>query len=90
MDYSFFLEDALSSYGLPGSFPGLIPKQQDGFDLFATSDGNNWTAVVTDGLGNKFNWGARHLLSDGEYLWLGTANPFNLNPNGGWELWRAK
>ncbi len=90
MDYSFFLEDALTSYGLPGNFPGLIPKQQDGFDLFATSDGDNWSPVVTNGLGNKFNWGARHLLSDGEYLWLGTANPFNLNPAGGWELWRAK
>ena len=90
MDYSFFLEDALGSYGLPGSFPGMVPKQQDGFDVFASSDGNNWAPVITNGLGNKFNWGARHLVSDGEYLWLGTANPFNLNPNGGWELWRAQ
>ncbi len=90
MDYSFFLEDALSSYGLPANFPGIIPKQEDGFDVFASSDGNTWAPVVTNGLGNKFNWGARHLVSDGEYLWLGTANPFNLNPNGGWELWRAQ
>jgi hypothetical protein len=90
MDYSFFLEDSLAQYGLPADFPGKVPIQQHGFDLWASSDGNGWVPVTTNGLGNLYNWGARHLLSDGETLWLGTANPFNLNPAGGWELWRAQ
>ena len=89
MDYSFFMADALTAYGMPTEFPGMVPYQQFGFDLWATSDGANWVPVTINGLGNMYNWGARNLLSDGESLWLGTANPFNLNPAGGWELWQA-
>jgi len=35
------------------------------------------------------NYGARNLLSDGRDLYVGTANPMNLHPNGGWELHRG-
>ena len=90
MDYSYFLVDALSVYGLPAQFPGMVPFQQHGFDIWATKDGQSWSPVTTNGLGSKFNWGARQMTVDGEHLWLGTANPWNLNPQGGWELWSAE
>jgi len=90
MDYSFFLSDALTAYGLPANFPGMVAYQKFGFDLMATGDGATWTTVTTDGLGNQTNWGARWMIDDGDHLYVGTANPFNLSPTGGWELWRAK
>jgi hypothetical protein len=88
MDYSFFMQDALVGYGFPVIFP--IPYQKHGFDVWATKDGLSWQSVTIDGLGNQYNWGARQMLSDGENLWIGTANPFNLNPAGGWEVWKSK
>jgi hypothetical protein len=33
------------------------------------------------------NYGFRTMLCDDEICNLGTANPMNLNPNGGWELY---
>jgi len=87
MDYSLFTHDALTAYALPGNFGGFVPYQKHGFDVWATPDGEQWVPVTTDGLGNQYNWGARQMLSDGQHLWLGTANPFNLSPEGGWELW---
>ena len=90
MDFSFFMSDALAAYGIGGSFPGMKPYQKFGFDLMATPDGITWTPVTIDGLGNETNWGARWLVDDGQYLYLGTANPFNLNAKGGWELHKGK
>ncbi len=89
MDFSRFLVDALAAYGLP-FIPGIFkPYEAFGFDLWATDDGVNWQSVGIDGFGNEFNWGARQMISDGESLWLGTANPFNLSSQGGWELWQG-
>jgi hypothetical protein len=42
-----------------------------------------------DGVGNITNYGIRTMVSD-EALYLGTANPMNLNPQGGWELLRLR
>ncbi|HPD57922.1 MAG TPA: hypothetical protein P5294_11075 [Smithellaceae bacterium] len=47
-----------------------------GFDLYVTSDGNNWSPVTRDGFGDQFNYGGRILLSTDDLLYIGTANPF--------------
>lgn len=47
-----------------------------GFDLFVTSDGNNWSPVTRDGFGDQFNYGGRILLPTDDLLYIGTANPF--------------
>ena len=42
-----------------------------------------------DGLGNFLNYGDRNMISDGASMFIGTANPMNLEPEGGWELWQT-
>jgi hypothetical protein len=42
--------------------------------------------VSLDGMGNYLNYGIRTMITDNTALYLGTANPMNLNPDGGWEL----
>lgn len=42
-----------------------------------------------DGVGNITNYGIRTMVS-ADALYLGTANPMNLNPQGGWELLRLR
>ena len=41
-----------------------------------------------NGAGNEVNYGIRTMQVDpnGEKLYAGSANPFNIDPNGGWEL----
>lgn len=46
--------------------------------------------VSLDGLRNTRNYGVRHLESRAGALWIGTANPFNLDPQGGPELIRMR
>lgn len=54
-----------------------------GFDLWKSHDGIHWFPVSLDGLGNKYNYGARTLFSaSNEKLYLGTANPYE-----GCEVW---
>jgi hypothetical protein len=43
-----------------------------------------------NGLGNNLNYGIRTLVSDDTGLYVGTANPINLAPLGGWELYRIR
>ncbi len=67
---------------------GYNHKSIYGGDLFkiesAAIDAN---PVSLDGLGNELNYGFRTMLNDGKNMFIGTANPSNLNPNaGGWEL----
>lgn len=38
------------------------------------------------GVGNFTNYGVRTMLADNDALFIGTANPINLHPKGGWEL----
>ena len=49
-----------------------------GFDLYSTSDGKSFSAITTDGFGDKFNYGGRTLRTEsaGDALFVGTANPF--------------
>jgi hypothetical protein len=73
-------------------------RNQEGADLFRMTGGwNNSLSPVTlisgNGAGNASNYGIRNLSTDGNRIFLGTANPFNkltsgLAP-GGWELKRT-
>jgi hypothetical protein len=56
-----------------------------GSDLYKTQDGQTWYRVTLDGLGDVGNYGFRTLESVGEYLYIGTANPFD-----GLEIWRGR
>ncbi len=54
-------------------------------------------AVSRDGLGNYLNYGFRTMISADDTLYIGTANPMNLEtltndarPEGGWELLKLK
>jgi hypothetical protein len=76
--------------GDPTPAPGLVqPADALGADLWRF-DMPNAPAIAEniDGLGNYFNYGVRsmNVSPDGQDLILGTANPFNIAPQGGWEL----
>jgi hypothetical protein len=62
--------------------PGL---PREGADLIRFSD-SCVHAESVNGLGNNRNYGLRTMITDGSKLWVGTANPMNLDPKGGWEL----
>ncbi|NOK00461.1 MULTISPECIES: hypothetical protein [Myxococcus] len=66
-----------------------LPKP--GADLFRFGNRNK-SAVAESlrGLGNDTNDGVRTLVSDKKALYVGTANPMNLHPDGGWELLQLK
>ena len=52
----------------------LVLRDKMGFDLYRTSDGVNFSAVTTDGFGDKFDFGVRTFQSTPYGLFLGTAN----------------
>jgi hypothetical protein len=72
---------------------------QEGADLFRMTGGifGNSLSPVTlisgNGAGNTSNYGIRNLSTDGNRIFLGTANPFNKRASGpamgGWELKRT-
>jgi len=47
-----------------------------GADLWRTRDGLLWEPISTNGCNNFYNYGIRTLVSNGDYLFVGTANPF--------------
>ncbi len=69
----------------------LFPEFFFGADLFRFPvPGHPAIPVSVGGVGNHKNYGIRTMLSDEDYLYLGTANPMNLSPEGGWELIELK
>lgn len=48
----------------------------EGFDLYVTSNGTDFTPVTRNGFGDRYNYGGRTLLSTSAGLSVGTANPF--------------
>ena len=73
------------------------PANPFGADLYRFSDlSSGGHPVSLDGLGNSLNYGIRNILPDedgkngDDGLYIGTANPFNLAPAGGWELLRLR
>jgi hypothetical protein len=53
-----------------------IVKNQSGFELWRTRDGENWLPVDRRGFGTPYNIGIRNLVSTPYGLFAGTANPF--------------
>lgn len=67
------------------------PKRGYGADVWRFTDPEGTPQPeVTAGLGNFANYGVRNMLrlDGGNDLIVGTANGLNLEPEGGWELWR--
>lgn len=78
-----------------------IVKNQAGFELWRTKDGENWLPVHRKGFGTPYNIGIRTMVSTPYGLFAGTANPFGPrvavkqdnqwiyrdNPRGGLEVW---
>ena len=79
-------------------------KNQSGFELWRTYDGENWLPVEQHGFGNPYNIGLRNLVSTPHGFFAGTANPFapkiavrengkwvyTDNPRGGLEVWLGR
>ncbi|MBW2173006.1 MAG: hypothetical protein JRF69_13770 [Deltaproteobacteria bacterium] len=79
MDCSFLI--------LGGIDPSEIPEGLEyefGADLYRMA--SEAAPVSLDGMGNPTTYGIRTMVSDDNALYLGTSNPMNLHPDGGWEL----
>ena len=65
------------------------PNATKGFDLVASPDGTNWTAITTDGVGDPTSAGMRAIASSPYGLFIGSAHPAKTNdPNsGGTSVW---
>lgn len=63
---------------------------QEGADLYRLDGYGEIVAESLGGLGNTTNYGVRNIVPIGDDLYLGTANPMNLNPRGGFELIRLR
>jgi hypothetical protein len=75
--------------GQPTAAPGPYPPSSIyGADLWRFDTLAPALAESTNGLGNYLNYGIRsmNVSPDGQDFVLGTANPFNIAPEGGWEL----
>lgn len=61
---------------------------RDGADLITVACDGTVSAETITGLGNDRNYGIRTMVTDGDALYVGTANAMNIDPLGGWELLR--
>ena len=64
------------SQGLVGRVGDNVTNILGGFDLWKTRNGVQWYPVTTTGFGDKFNIGARTMVSTPIGLFIGTANPY--------------
>ena len=64
-------------------------EPREGADIWSigSSDGPAVPEFL-NGVGNVLNYGIRTMVATSDHLYLGTANPMNLEPEGGWELIR--
>ena len=94
MDWSYLLSQGAIPL-LPASLDlkQLGIKEKDlasawGADLWRFDSVGPAVAEDLNGLGNYLNYGLRSMITsaDGQALYVGTANPMNLEPRGGWEL----
>lgn len=83
--FSFDVKDGGANYREIGGYE--FPSYFFGADLFRFPTPDVYAVPVsTNGIGNDKNYGIRTMVADEERLYLGTANPMNLDPEGGWEL----
>lgn len=65
------------------------PVLKHGADLMLfTSLNKPAKSISRTGVGNRLNYGVRTMIAQKHRMYLGTANPMNLLPEGGWELRR--
>ncbi|MBS2029506.1 MAG: hypothetical protein JST54_16510 [Deltaproteobacteria bacterium] len=81
----------------PNTAEGLFMRHlgtrlpREGADLFRFEGCDSPAeAESLTGLGNNRNYGIRTMATDQKHIYLGTANPMNLDPKGGWELIRGE
>jgi hypothetical protein len=71
---------------LAGQLGDRIP--QEGADLIRVTCDGSFEGESFTGVGNYLNYGVRNMITDDDALYVGTANPMNLQEKGGWELLR--
>ena len=54
----------------------LVKNNEWGFDLFRTSDGEEFETITRNGFNDKYNYGCPSFLATEEGLYIGTCNPF--------------
>lgn len=89
-DFSYLAEKILPSL-IVDEMAATQPNStiQHGGDLMLFKSLNEPAkAVSRTGVGNPTNYGIRTMIAQPNRLYLGTANPMNLLPAGGWELRR--
>ena len=60
----------------PDEIGDIIAAIEGGFDLWATTDGTQWTRVSRTGFGDWYSYGIRNFVSTPFGLFAGAANPF--------------
>jgi hypothetical protein len=88
MDHSYLVLGGIAD--IPPEVSEILAEHGYAFgaDLYRFDNNRSPAVPVTiDGAGNPMNYGFRTMLCDDEICNLGTANPMNLNPDGGWELY---
>jgi len=72
-------------------YVGTFNYAGNGAQLWRSSDGKNWSAVMTDGFGDATNVGIDHLVAFKDHLYAGTWNETSLGPNytNGGQIWRS-
>ena len=91
MDWSYLLEDGIKPLwdllGLPEGIELPLPGAVPGADLWRIHDQYSAAQPINiTGAGNYLNYGIRTMVTNSQNMYLGTANPMNLLPGGGWEL----
>lgn len=62
-----------------------LSKSIRGFDMYATGNGVDFTAVTQNGFGDPYNHGLRVFAQSDDWMAIGTANPFY-----GTQLWKLQ
>lgn len=66
-------------------FGGLLLGPNIGFDLYSSDDGQTFTEISRNGLGDKFNVGVRNMVSTPYGLFIGSQNHYY-----GLQMWRSQ
>jgi hypothetical protein len=72
-------------------YAGTYNYAQKGAQIWRSSDGKNWTEVVSDGFGVLYNIGIDHMIEFNGKLYAGTWNSTPSSPytDTGGEIWRS-
>lgn len=64
-----------------------VDKSKYGYELLVMDSPNEAAKTICDnGFGNPSAYGIRNMVTYGNHLFIGTANPLNLSETGGWEI----